>query len=127
MGVARRAREAPRGCPSAGSGTEGEGASGRAQDSLLPALLFLALVAAVVWVSTILWPLPYPWAKVQFPSGRYLYVAIIPMALLLAGGWWALWPRRYRRIAILLWIIFLLYLNWTSVNIIHTFYASLPT
>jgi hypothetical protein len=103
------------------------GRGGRAQGSPLPAILFLALVAGVVSVSAILWPLPYTWAKVQFPSGRYLYVAIIPMALLLAGGWWALWPRRYRGVGLLLWIVFLLFLNWSSVNLIRTFYASLPT
>ena len=100
--------------------------TGVRQHTLLwPAVLFLAFVAFVVWASALLWPLPYQWAKIQFPSGRYLYVSIIPSALLLAGGWWALWPRAYRRLGVWGWVLLLLLLNVLSINTIRSFYLSL--
>ncbi|MGB0383970.1 MAG: hypothetical protein ACPGWR_04020 [Ardenticatenaceae bacterium] len=93
---------------------------------LWPALFSLALVASVVLLNALLWPLPFRSAKVQFPSSRYLYVAIIPIALFLAGGWWALWPQAYRRQGTLLWIAFLVLLNMISIMTIYSFYQSLP-
>lgn len=91
-----------------------------------PALFFLALVAFIVSLNAILWPLPFQWGKIQFPSSRYLYVAIIPLSLFLAGGWWLIWPRRYRRQAAFLWIGLLLLLNILSIVTIYSFYQSLP-
>ncbi len=98
----------------------------QSRESQYPQLFFLMLTALAVWAATLLWPLPYQWAKMPLPSGRYLYTSIIPIAFILAGGWWALWPKRYRRIGILLWITLLLGLNVASINIIYSFYESLP-
>lgn len=91
-----------------------------------PALFFLALAAFIVCLNAMLWPLPFQWAKIQFPSSRYLYVAIIPLSLFLAGGWWVISPRRYRRQAAFLWIGLLLLLNILSIVTIYSFYQSLP-
>lgn len=94
--------------------------------SRYPTLFFLALTALVIWSTTLLWPLPYQWARIPFPSGRYLYTSIIPSAFILASGWWALWPKTYRSVGILLWIGILLILNVVSVITISTFYNTLP-
>lgn len=93
---------------------------------LWPVLFFLGLAALLVWTSALLWPLPYQWAKIQFPSGRYLYASIIPTALFLAGGWWALWPRAYAKVGTALWLLFWLFVNLVSITTIRSFYLSLP-
>ena len=94
--------------------------------SRYPTLFFLALTVFIVWGATLMWPLPYQWARTPLPSARYLYTSIIPTAFIFAGGWWALWPKAYRHLGILLWIGILFVLNAVSINTISSFYNSLP-
>lgn len=91
---------------------------------LVPALLLLGLVLALVWLNAILWPLPFNWGRIPMTTGRYVYAAAIPMALALAGGWWAVWPRRFRTAGIALFLGSLLLLNVVSVAVIWNFYQA---
>jgi hypothetical protein len=60
------------------------------------ALGLLALAGLILWANAFLRPHPvYP--RPYLPVARYAYPAIVPTVLALAGGWWALTPRRFRR------------------------------
>jgi hypothetical protein len=59
----------------------------------------------------------------QLPSARYTFVAILPTALLLAGGWWAWWSRRYTVPALALWLSLLILLNLGAVVTVATYYG----
>ncbi|MGH2544948.1 MAG: hypothetical protein ACRDIB_19320 [Ardenticatenaceae bacterium] len=87
-----------------------------------PVLFLFVLVIGVIWASTIIWPLPYTWSKVTLSGGRYLYPAIVPVTLWIVGGWWALWPRGWRRYALGALIVGLLLMNVASVVTIRSFY-----
>ncbi|MEO7908568.1 MAG: hypothetical protein ABIV47_02850 [Roseiflexaceae bacterium] len=93
-----------------------------AADSLWPALLFLALVGALVWINTILRPLPLLGEMYVVPVARYTFPAIIVTALAIAGGWWALWPQKLRLGAALTLIAGLLALNVAAITTIAAYY-----
>lgn len=86
-----------------------------------PALGFLALFTLAVWLNALLWPLPFNWARVQLPSARYLYVAMLPLALLLVGGWWTLWPRGYRFLGTITWLVLLALFNLAALATILSY------
>ena len=94
--------------------------------SLGPALLFLALVAALVWINTIFRPLPLLGEMYVVPAARYTFPAIIVTALAIAGGWWALWPQKLRLGAALTLIAGLLALNAAAISTIAAYYHTLP-
>jgi hypothetical protein len=94
--------------------------------ALWPALLFLALVGALVWINTIFRPLPLLGEIYVLPVARYTFPAIIVTALALAGGWWALWPRKLRLGAMLALIGGLLALNAAAISTIAAYYRTLP-
>jgi hypothetical protein len=93
---------------------------------LWPALLFLALVGALVWTNTIFRPLPLLGEMYVLPVARYTFPAIIVTALALAGGWWALWPPKLRLGAIFVLIAGLLALNAAAISTIAAYYRALP-
>lgn len=66
---------------------------------LYPALLVLALMFVLVWGNVLTRSLPLINTGIAWPMARYTYPAIVPTVLLLVGGWWALWPRRWREYA----------------------------
>jgi hypothetical protein len=86
------------------------------------ALLLLGLVSLLIWGLALIWPLPYPWARITWPSARYAYPVIIPTVLFLAGGWWALWPRRARLIGMLALLVCLLVMNVAAIVTISSYY-----
>jgi hypothetical protein len=59
-------------------------------------VVFLAIAALALWGNAYLRPHPVT-ANPYLPVARYAYPAIVPTVLALAGGWWALTPRRARR------------------------------
>jgi hypothetical protein len=90
-----------------------------------PALALLAVAALLVWTNALIWPLPMvEWPRPVVPSTRYVFPAIVPMALLLAGGWWALWPRTYRRSGAIAIACSLLLVNISALWTIWSFYQS---
>jgi hypothetical protein len=97
-----------------------------APDTLLPALLFLCLVGALAWLNTIFRPLPLLGEMYVVPVARYTFPAIIVTALAVAGGWWALWPRKLRLGAQLALIAGLLALNGAAMTTIAAYYRALP-
>jgi hypothetical protein len=94
--------------------------------SLWPALLFLALVGALVWINTIFRPLPLLGEMYAVPVARYTFPAIIVTALAIVGGWWALWPQKLRLGAALALIAGLLALNAAAITTIAAYYRALP-
>ena len=94
--------------------------------SLWPALLFLALVGALVWINTIFRPLPLLGEMYVVPVARYTFPAIIVTALAIVGGWWALWPQKLRLGAALALIAGLLALNAAAITTIAAYYRTLP-
>ncbi len=95
------------------------------QLGLYPALFLLAGIAVIVWLNAIIWPLAFNWGRIPMPVGRYVYPAIIPMALVLAGGWWAIWPRRLRLVGTWAFLGGLVVLNVISVAVIGNYYRAL--
>jgi hypothetical protein len=93
---------------------------------MLPALLFLTLVGALVWINTIFRPLPLLGEMYVVPVARYTFPAIIVTALAVAGGWWALWPQKLRLGAQLALIAGLLILNGAAISTIAAYYRTLP-
>jgi hypothetical protein len=94
--------------------------------SLLPALLFLALVGLLVWINTIFRPLPLLGEMYVVPVARYTFPAIIVTALAIVGGWWTLWPQKLRLGAAFALIGGLLALNAVAVATIAAYYRTLP-
>lgn len=91
-----------------------------------PALAFLLLAGLAIWANALVWPLAYTfWANVPMPSARYGTPVIAVSALVLAGGWWALWPGRYRGYAVWAFVAALLVLNGLAIQTIWTFYRGL--
>lgn len=91
-----------------------------------PALVFLACAGMLVGINTIMRPLPMLQAKILLPAARYAFPAIVPVVLTLAGGWWALWPRRYRAYGSYVFLLCLIVLDIASIWRIWAFYQSLP-
>jgi hypothetical protein len=89
------------------------------------ALLLLGLVALLIWGLALIWPLPYPWARITWPSARYAHPVIIPTLLFLVGGWWALWPRRARLLGMLALLLCLLVMNVAAIITISSYYQPL--
>jgi hypothetical protein len=88
----------------------------------LPALFLLGLVLSATWLLAFIWPLPYPSSKIILPSGRYTFTAIVPLVLLLVGGWWTLWPRKVRPYALATLIATFLLISSASVLTIYRYY-----
>ncbi len=90
---------------------------------LRPALVLLGMAGLLIWLNTFLWPLPYLYsAKLPLTSSRYTFPSIIPTMLLLAGGWYSLWPRSYRMYGGLIFVLALLALNIWAVVVIYSYY-----
>jgi len=75
------------------------------------AMLFLGIAMVVVWVVTLLRPLPlYPWDRTFIPVARYAYPVIIPTSLALVAGWTA-WPwqnmKRWSTVTLFIWLFIL--------------------
>lgn len=95
------------------------------QPGVRPVLVLLAITTLLVWVNALIWPLPMvTWALPAVPATRYVFPSIVPMALLLAGGWWALWPRAYRRHGTLAFVALMLLVNISSIWTIWSFYQT---
>ena len=94
----------------------------REAPALMPALAFLGLAGALVWANAIIRPLPMFDAKVVLPATRYTFPVVVPMALVLVGGWWAIFPPRYRRYGITALLFCMIALNIASVQRIWSFY-----
>ena len=102
------------------------GSKTAAKSALAAPLFVVALAGILVWLIAIAWPLPYRWAKVTLPSARYTFPALLPTVLVIVGGWWALWPRRFRVPALVVLILAFLALDSAAVVTIWSFYHSLP-
>jgi hypothetical protein len=94
--------------------------------TLLPALLFLALVGVLIWINTIFRPLPLLGEMYVVPVARYTFPAIIATALAIVGGWWAIWPAKLRLGAALALIAGLLALDIVAIITIAAYYRTLP-
>jgi hypothetical protein len=99
---------------------------GDAHPALRPALLLLALAALLVWANTVFRPLPLLGGIYVVPAARYTFPAISVTMLAIVGGWWALWPHKFRRYATLGLISLLFVLNGVAISTIAAFYQSLP-
>ncbi len=97
-----------------------------AKPSLSPALLVVGLAGILIWLLALAWPLPYHWAKVSLPSARYTFPALLPTVLVIVGGWWALWPRRLRGLAVGLLLFGVFALDGAAIATIWSFYHYLP-
>lgn len=86
------------------------------------ALLLLALAGALAWANVVLRPLPSIGSGDATPIARYTFPAIIPSALLLAGGIWALPLRRHRPLALLLFLLALASLDVVSLLLIRSYF-----
>lgn len=92
--------------------------------AIRPALLFLGISGVLVWGNTVARPLPILEAIIV-PVARYAFPVAIPTALVLAGGWWSLWPKRYRAYGAFVFLLCLAGLNVVSVWTIWSFYRAL--
>jgi hypothetical protein len=98
------------------------------QAGVRPALVLLAIATLLIWINALIWPLPIvTWALPAVPAARYVFPSIVPMALLLAGGWWALWPRAYQRTGVLAFICSILLVNISTIWTIWSFYQTVAT
>ncbi|HEU5014083.1 MAG TPA: hypothetical protein VFT66_16290 [Roseiflexaceae bacterium] len=88
-------------------------------------LAFLMLALLLIWGNTLLRPLPLldPSFSV-LPVARYGFPAIIPTMLALIGGWWALWPRRFRSLAVVMLLAGFALLDGVAVATIYTYFAA---
>lgn len=98
----------------------------RRLDRLSLTLLLWLLVLLLGWVNALLWPLAYDTATLKIPSARYLHPMLLVMALMLAGGWWALWPQRRRPVGLGLFFGLLLIVNVVAAQTIRSYYAPPP-
>jgi hypothetical protein len=60
-------------------------------------LIFLGLTTAGVWISTFLMGTVYLFVKYYYPHARYSFPVIVPVLLLLVGGWLGWIPTKYRK------------------------------
>jgi hypothetical protein len=91
-----------------------------------PVLLFLVVSAGTVWMTVILRALPIPGSNTVPVTARYAFPSVIPIVLMISGGWWALWPQRARVWGTVVLLLLLFSLNLLSVQTIFAFYMSLP-
>ena len=94
--------------------------------ALRPALIFLLLVGLLIWLNTILRPLPLLGEFYVLPAARYTFPAISITALALVGGWRGLWPARFQQIVTFGLLGALVLLNAAAIQTIWMFYRSLP-
>jgi hypothetical protein len=94
---------------------------------LYPAIVFLMISGMIVWGNTILRPLPLLNEQYVVPVTRYTFPAIAVTTLVYVGGWWALWPRKQRIIAVAALLLGLLILNVVAIGKIWSFYYTIPT
>jgi len=85
------------------------------------AIFFLWLTLALVWGNTFLRGHPVA-GNSYLPVARYAYPAIIPTALLLVSGWWALCPACWRRWFPLALVVLLTWLDSASLWTIVSFF-----
>lgn len=85
------------------------------------ALGLLALAGVVLWANAFLRPHPVL-GRPYLPVARYVYPVVIPTVLALAGGWWTLTPRRFRRWLPLVLFSILVVLDIASLWTIWTFF-----
>lgn len=86
-------------------------------------LAFLVLALGVVWGVTILRPLPMLGPVLIAPGTRYAFPAIVPTALVLAGGWMAAWPGRRTTAAVVI-VAAMLVLEIASFASIRAFFGT---
>ena len=94
--------------------------------ALRPALIFLLLVGLLIWLNTILRPLPLLGEFYIMPAARYTFPAISITALALVGGWRGLWPARFQQSVTFGLLGALVLLNAAAIQTIWMFYRSLP-
>lgn len=87
-------------------------------------LLFFALTTLLIWGNTFLRPLPFLDGVFIFPVARYAFPAMLPTMLALVGGWWVLWPSKFRAYGLVFILLGLLVLNIAAVQTIWMFYQS---
>lgn len=85
-------------------------------------VVVFGLAMLVVWGNTGLRTLPKLSEGFVVPVARYAFPVIIPTVLALLGGWWMLWPRRMRTLAVVVLISALAALNIASVATVWSFY-----
>ncbi len=85
-------------------------------------VLFLGLAGLLVWSNTLLRALPLLDGNVFIPVARYAFPAVLPLMLLIVGGWWALPPQRWQRLGVLIFISYLVVLWLVSLATLWTIY-----
>lgn len=90
--------------------------------ALLPIGAVLLAALLLVWGNTILRAFPKISEGLVYPSTRYTFPVMVATVLVLVGGWWALFPARLQRIAVLLLLVGLAALNAASVALVWWFY-----
>lgn len=91
-----------------------------------PSIALLAFAGGLVWINALLRPFPLLNAKPFLPGARYVFPSIIVMALIVAGGWSTLWPRRHRVYAASVLLVGIIILSTISAYTIWEYYYSLP-
>jgi hypothetical protein len=98
----------------------------RATPSVRLTVVFVSIAAALVWGIALLMPLTIFWEPlISPPTVRYTFPVVIPAVLALLCGWLALWPRRYRSPAALLFVIGFFALDAVAIQTIAGYYSAL--
>lgn len=94
------------------------------QSTRYGSVVFLGIAGMLLWGSAIVWPFAYLWfADIILPAARYTFPVIVPTMLALAGGWYALWPARFRLAGSLIFVGILFTLNASAIIAIYSYYA----
>jgi hypothetical protein len=88
------------------------------------AVVLLAGVLLVVSFATVSRPLPLL-TDAPLPVARYLFPAIIPLALAILGGLFAVWPARYHTRVALVMAAALVVLDLAALATIRAYFAAL--
>ena len=94
----------------------------RGASSSYPACVFLMLSGLLIWANTILRPLPFLGEQYVLPASRYTYPAIVITMLVLVGGWWAIWPAKWRISALAALLSCCVVLNSVAIHTILSFF-----
>ncbi|GAC1543791.1 MAG: hypothetical protein NVS2B7_17740 [Herpetosiphon sp.] len=94
--------------------------------SLNSAVLCLVVAGCGVWAMTLGWSLPYRWARPTLPSARYALPSVVPLMLLLLGGWQQVFPTQRKLLASQLFVAGVALLNLQAIWTIWHFYQGLP-